>query len=60
MPFGLGVGESLIVLVCGIVFWLAPIAAAIWAIATLAKVRSTQDEIARRLRELERRTTPSA
>jgi hypothetical protein len=36
------------------VFWIAPIAAAVWALVTLQKIRGSQDAIQRRLDTIER------
>lgn len=54
MPFGLGAGESLL-LIPFLLLWLAPIIATIWALVTLAKVKRGQDEIMRVLASIERR-----
>jgi hypothetical protein len=48
----LGLPEFLVVLIIG-VFWLVPIAAGVWALVTLHRIRSTQDEMNRRLETIE-------
>jgi hypothetical protein len=49
----IGVPELLIVLI-GVVFWIVPLVAAIWALITLAQIRRRQDDVLRKLDALER------
>jgi hypothetical protein len=49
----IGVPELLIVLV-GVVFWIVPVVAGIWALITLAQIRRRQDDVLRKLDALER------
>ena len=48
-----GVPESLVFLVV-VVFWLLPIVAGSWALVTLHRLRTTQDEMSGRLAQIER------
>jgi len=50
---GLGVPELIIILVLGLIY-LIPIAAAIWALVTLQRIRSGQEVLRLRLELLER------
>ena len=50
---GLGVAELIVVLMLGLV-WVVPIAAAIWALVTLHRIRTTQEEMRGRLATIER------
>ena len=54
MPFGLGAGEALVVLL-GLVVWLLPLGAAIWALLTLSRLRTSQQELLAKMTSLERR-----
>jgi hypothetical protein len=54
MPFGFGPGEAILVLGV-LVVWLLPVGAAVWALATLARLRTGQQELLARLASLERR-----
>ena len=49
----LGLPEFLVLLFIG-ALWIIPIAAGIWALVTLQKIRSAQDEMNRRLEAIER------
>ena len=55
MPFGLGPGESLMVLFGVLVSGVLPAACVIWVIVTLTRIRSGQQEILTRMAALERR-----
>ena len=48
-----GLPEFLVLLFIG-AFWMVPIVAGIWALVTLHKIRSAQDEMNRRLDAIER------
>jgi hypothetical protein len=50
---GLGIPELLILLVVGVA-WLIPIAAGVWALVTLQRLRTGQDELRTRLVAIER------
>lgn len=56
-----GLPEFLVVLTIG-AFWLIPVAAGVWALVTLRRLRSGQEEVLRRLdtiaRQVQRDTTP--
>jgi sensor domain CHASE-containing protein len=54
MPFGLGAGESIIILL-GLVVWLLPLGAAVWAFVTLSRLRTSQQELLAKMTLLERR-----
>ena len=56
---GLGLPELIIILVLGLIY-LIPIAAAIWALVTLQRIRSGQEVIRLRLEMLERTLQRSA
>jgi hypothetical protein len=49
-PFGV---PEMIIGVVALVFWLVPIAAGIWALVTLQRLRTGQDAIRRQLAEIE-------
>ena len=52
---GLGVPEIVIV-VLGLVFWLVPIAAGVWAMVTLHRIRTTLDVMAEKVSAIEQRS----
>jgi len=54
MPFGLGAGESIIILL-GLVVWLLPLGAGVWAFVTLSRLRTSQQELLAKMTLLERR-----
>ena len=54
MPFGLGAAE-VIILLLGLVVWLLPLAAAVWALVTLSRLRTSQHELLAKMASLERR-----
>jgi hypothetical protein len=49
----LGVSELIVVLMVGLL-WVVPVAAGVWALATLHRIRTTQDDIRNRLAVIER------
>ena len=49
----LGVPELIVVLTLGLV-WLIPVAAGIWALITLHRIRTTQEDMRGRLAAIER------
>jgi hypothetical protein len=49
----LGVPELLVLLIVGLV-WVVPIACAIWALVTLHRIRTTQEEVLGKLAAIER------
>ena len=49
----LGVPE-LMILVIGLVFWIVPLVAGIWALITLWQIRRRQEDVLRKLDALER------
>jgi hypothetical protein len=49
-----GLPETLIVLLMMGVFWLLPLAAGVWALVTLHRIRGSQEEMRARLAGLER------
>jgi hypothetical protein len=51
----LAIREIIVVLIVG-AFWLVPMAAGVWALMTLHKIRSSQEEMNRRLEAIERQT----
>lgn len=55
MPFGLGAGEAIVVLVGMLVVWLLPLGAAVWALVTLSRLRNGQQELLAKMASLERR-----
>lgn len=55
VSFGIGPFELFLVVAAALVAWLVPIAAAVWAIVTLARLRRGQDELRARLVAIERR-----
>lgn len=55
MPFGLGPGESIVVLLSVLVMWVLPLGAAVWALVTLSRLRTGQQELLAKLARLERR-----
>ncbi|HEX2191314.1 MAG TPA: hypothetical protein VHG51_20555 [Longimicrobiaceae bacterium] len=55
MPFGLGDGGTLFMLLVMIAVWAVPIALAVWFVRTMNDVRRTQREIADRLARIEHR-----
>ncbi len=54
MPFGLSAGEAIVVLL-GLVVWLLPFGAAVWALVTLSRLHSSQQELIAKMASLERR-----
>ena len=55
MPFGMELGESLSFLLFAGIFSLLPFVIMIWAVITLARIRSAQTEILARLSAIEQR-----
>ena len=55
----LGLPEFLVLFFVG-AFWIVPVAAGIWALVTLQKIRSTQEAMNRRLEAIERQGQRSA
>lgn len=55
MPFGLGPGETIVVILSVLVVWMLPIGAAVWALITLSRLRSGQQELLAKMAWLERR-----
>jgi type IV secretory pathway TrbD component len=53
MPFGLGFGEATVVIAFVLAMWALPLGLAIWALVTLARIRSGQQEILTRLKSIE-------
>ncbi len=51
---GLGVPEIVIV-VLGLVFWLVPIAAGVWAMITLHRIRTTLEVMSEKVSAIEQR-----
>jgi hypothetical protein len=49
----LGVSESVVLLIFS-VFWIVPLAAGVWALLTLHRIRATQEQVIRRLDAIER------
>jgi hypothetical protein len=49
----LGVPELLVVFMIGLV-WVVPVAACVWALVTLHRIRATQEEMSRKLDAVER------
>jgi hypothetical protein len=49
----LGVPELIVVLMVGLV-WVVPVAAGVWALVTLHRIRTTQEDIRNRLAVIER------
>lgn len=50
---GLGIPELLVVFIVG-AFWLIPVAAGVWALITLRRIRATQEVMRRQLEAIER------
>jgi hypothetical protein len=48
-----GIPELMILLVVG-VLWIVPIGVCVWAVVTLSRVKTTQEEIGQRLLTIER------
>lgn len=55
---GLGVPELLVVLIIG-AFWLVPVAAGVWALITLQRIRAAQEAMQRQLDAIERQVQRS-
>lgn len=55
MPFGLGPGETIVVILSVLVVWMLPIGAAVWALITLSRLRTGQQELLAKMAWLERR-----
>jgi hypothetical protein len=55
MPFGLDSGSWIFFLLAALVIWALPLAAGVWALVTLARLRAGQRELLARLTSLERR-----
>lgn len=55
MPFGLGPGESIVIVLGVLAVWVLPIIAAIWVIITLSRLRTGQQELLAKMSSLERR-----
>jgi hypothetical protein len=55
MPFDLGPGEAIVILLGVLVVWLLPLGAAVWALVTLSRVRTGQQELLVKMASLERR-----
>jgi hypothetical protein len=49
----LGVPELIVLLMVGLI-WVVPVAAGIWALVTLHRIRTTQEDIGNRLAAIER------
>jgi hypothetical protein len=49
----LGVPELIVVLMVGLI-WVVPVAAGIWALVTLHRIRTTQEDMRNRLAAIER------
>ena len=49
----LGIPELIILMIVS-VFWLVPVAAGIWALVTLHRIRKGQEDVQRRLETIER------
>ena len=49
----LGIPELIVVLMVGLV-WVVPVAAGIWALVTLHRIRTTQEDVRNRLAAIER------
>jgi hypothetical protein len=58
MPFGMELGESLSLLVFAGIFSVLPFVVMIWAVFTLARIRSAQTEMLARLTAIEHRLAP--
>ena len=57
---GLGLPELLIMLPMMFLFWVAPVAAGIWALVTLARIRRTLEQMDGRLARIERQGAAGA
>lgn len=55
---GLGVPEVIVVLIVG-AFWLVPVAAGVWALITLQRIRAAQEAMQRQLDAIERQVQRS-
>lgn len=55
MPFGLGPIEAIVVLLSVLVVWVLPLGAAVWALVTLSRLRTGQQELLTKMAWLERR-----
>ncbi len=53
----LGVPELIVVLMVGLI-WIVPVAAGIWALVTLHRIRTTQEDMRNRLAAIERLIQP--
>lgn len=56
---GVGLPELFVVLAIG-AFWLIPVAAGVWALVTLQRIRSAQEEMCRKLDAIERQVQRGA
>jgi hypothetical protein len=54
---GVGIPELVVMLTIG-AFWLIPVAAGVWALITLRRIRSAQEEMFRKLDAIERQVRP--
>jgi hypothetical protein len=50
---GVGVPELIVVMVIGL-FWAIPVAAAVWAMVMLYRIRTIQEDVRNRLASIER------
>ncbi len=55
MPFGLGVGESIVTLLVVVLMYALPMTATVWAVVTLVRLRRGQGDILTRLAAIERK-----
>lgn len=55
----IGIPELLFILI-GLLFWLAPVVAAVWALVVLHHLRAGQDDMRRKLEAIERLLQRSA
>ena len=56
-----GIPEILVIMMFGF-FWIIPLAAGVWALVTLHRIRTSQEDVRRRLEAIERslqRTMPN-